>query len=255
MRKGQTLVLTSVVLLIVLSLGIAAASRYIKSLHTFVKSDHATRALAVAEAAIERLLDMDNSVLSDYITNGTCGDDCVLTFADGSEATVTLSFLGDSQDTYEIAVSTKETSSVRLGGYLSGGTLDICWNNDTSIVGMYVYFDETYKVENFAVNPYGNVINNTFSDAVSKAEYTSCKEITTSNQPEMLRIRSENLETDVFIVPSSGQSIPKQGFLLESLGISGEAVRKVRVTKTFGELPSIFDFAIYQTSTEEPLSN
>jgi hypothetical protein len=71
----------------------------------------------------------------------------------------------------------------------------------------------------------------------------------------MVRLKSYYLNTTVSIFPEDGQSIPKQGIIITSLGKSGTATRKVTVLKTTGTLPAEFDYAIYQKSPDDPLSN
>ena len=55
-QKGQTFILVLMIMFVALTVGITASSRFVRSLHSIVASDDATKALGVAESAMGRLL-------------------------------------------------------------------------------------------------------------------------------------------------------------------------------------------------------
>jgi hypothetical protein len=254
-RGGQVLVAVTILLILALSVGVAASSRMLKNIKVFSRSDDSAKALAAAEAAVERILLKDDDTIDEYITNGTCGSDCYISFADSSEATVALSYLANTEEPFEVSLSISDVSAVDLEGYPSGSIVDVCWDEDTSVVGLYVYLDSEYKAEPYAYNPTGFDFGNGLLVASAGHGYASCFQVDTEGTPQLLRLRAEHLDTTATVFPASGQTMPGQGFLIESVGKAGDTVKKVRVAKRNSVLPAIFDYAIYQASETESLSN
>lgn len=259
-EKGQTLIIVMVVMVIALTIGVTISSRYIKTLRDISETDNSSRALAVAEAAIEKILLIPDETLSDYISSGIC-DVCMLEISGESNyrarADVELSHAGLTDDVYEIKIGEGEVYQLNLNGYSSGSTLDVCWNGMASFYGSYIYQESgNYSTEIFSYNPIGySGAFNGFTEAVAKYGYDNCFEVTTLGTPYVLRVKPYNEETFVYFIPSNGQSIPSQGILITSVGRSGNAIRTVKVLKTDGSVPEFFDYVIYQKSLDDPLSN
>ena len=62
---------------IALAVGVTVSSRFMSTLKTISESDNSTRALAVAEAAIENILIVPQETLK-TINYNNCGNSCVL---------------------------------------------------------------------------------------------------------------------------------------------------------------------------------
>ena len=143
-EKGQTLIIMFVLMVLSLSVGIAISTKYIKGLRNITQSDQSSRALAVAEAAIEHLLILPTTTLEDYALNGTCTTDCHLEI-DGDDgqtliADATLTKLGNSSDPFLVNLKEDETTQISLSGYSDGVDVYICWNAaDMSITGTYIH--------------------------------------------------------------------------------------------------------------------
>jgi hypothetical protein len=260
-QKGQVIVAVMFLMIIALGVGITISNRYVSSLKIGIGADDATKAVAIAEAAIERVLLLPNSTLEDYIEFNNCGDDCYLSITEGFgrtlEANVQLSYVADSTDPYSLNVTTSDTSQVLLSGYGSNESLYICWNSDASIYAAYIFEDGgEIKTDDYAYNALNSThTENEFSNATSDQGYESCFVVTTRDNPELLRLKAFYMDAQIYVIPSPGESIPRQGILIESRGHAGEHYKKVSVIKTDPTLPSIFDYVLYQKSDIDALSN
>ncbi len=260
-QNGQTFILVLMIMFVALTVGITASTRFIRGLHSIVASDNATKALGVAESAIERLLLQPSDTLVDYVNNNNCGSACTLTITDltGQKltASVVLSLVGNSSDSYELTISESESSAVSLTGFTSGRTVYACWNGTTSITGMYIYTQSgATKATPFSYNAvlaYDN--SNGFSSSSANFGYENCFGIPASNTPVSIRYKSIYGRTDLTIIPEAGYTIPVQGIQLVSTGVAGEATKKVTVIKSTAFAPTYFDFALYQKSWDDSLSN
>ena len=260
-QKGQTLIIVVGVMAIALAVGITISSRYIKTLRGLSEADNATRALAVAEAAIERILVTSDETLEGYINNNNCGADCTLEiFGDSNyraRADVTLGFAGGTSGTFETKVKNSEVYQLFLNGYSSGSTMDVCWDGLSSVYSSYIYDSGGAVLSDvYAYNPIGySGVENGFEEASPSHGHENCFTVNTSNTPRLLRTRIYNEDTILYFIASDGQNIPVQGILITSIGRSGNAVRTVKVLKTGGSVPEIFDYVVYQKSQDDPLSN
>ncbi len=261
-QKGQTLVVIIVLMVIALSIGIAISSKYIRGLRNITQADQASRALAVAEAAVEHILLLPISTVEDYAINGNCTTDCYLeiTGADGQTiyANVELSVLGNSSDPYISELKVDEDLQVVLNGYPSGESLYVCWNQaDMSVTGLYVHGTTGgYEADAIAYNPTTTTHgDNNFNIAAPLFGYNNCFTLTTKDDSALLRLKANYEENIVVIIPAGGTSLPTQGILIESTGVAGNAQKVVSVIITDPILPSQFDYVLWQKDPSEPLSN
>ena len=260
-EKGQTLIIAIIIMILALTVGVMVSNRYISTLKNISESDNSSRALAVAEGAIENILVIPQETLENYINYNNCGSACILEISGQSNyrarADVTLNFAGGSNEPYVIKISNGDVYQLSLNGYSSNSTVDVCWDSTASIYGSYIYESSGAVLsEIYSYNPIGYAgAANGFSEAVSSHGHTNCFSVTALGTPRVLRIKPFNEDTFVYFVPSVGQNIPSQGILITSVGRSGDAVKTVQVLKTTGAVPEYFDYVIYQKSLDTPLSN
>lgn len=260
-EKGQTLVMIIILSVLALSVGVVVSNRFIKTLKDVSESDNSSRARAVAEALVERLLVVPNDTLSGYINFGSCGNVCILEIngflGEVVRADATLSFAGASADPYEMTGKNGEVSQLMLVGYATNSSVDVCWSGTASLYASYIYDQSGVITANiYAYNPVGytGYINN-FSDAVALHGYPNCFTVSTPYTPKVLRIKPINADATIIVVPAGGHSLPSQGILITSIGRAGNAVKTIKVLKSSASAPEYMDFVIYQKSTTDPLSN
>lgn len=259
--KGQIIVAMVVLMLLSLALGISVAGGFIKNIKTQTETDDLSKAKAASEALLESLLLVSNDTLGGYIDANNCGTVCSWSVTDVTgkpiTAQATLSYAGNSTDAFNTDLETVKMFQLNLKTYPSGKIIDICWDTPASIYASYI--KDTSGVissDAYAYNA-ANTSNpqNNFSSAVASHGHSSCFTVMASNTPLMIRLRAYYLNTAVYIFPQAGQVIPKQGILITSVGKSGTATKTSSILKTSATLPSIFDYAIYQKSEDDPLSN
>lgn len=263
-QKGQTLIIIFFVMILALSVGVSVSNRYITSLRSSTRTYTRFRSTAVAESGLERILTKSKQELDDYITYGTCGSNCQLQIVndDGltETATLTLSYLGNSSDIFNVLLKTDDVREINLKGYPDNTDLTVCWDDPTSgaiasVVGMLVYENGGYKADAFAYNSSTSSYTNGFSNTTGAEGYQSCFTINTKSSPQILRLRSIYNSVDVAVIPAGTAQIPSQGILIESLGEVLDTKEKVSVVKGDNILPMQFDFTLYSKSTTDPLSN
>ena len=261
-QSGQTLVVMFLMMVIALAIGIAISSRFIKTLSILTGADSSARAIAVAEAAVEHILLLPISTLEDYAQNGTCGADCHLeiTSAEGQViiADVIITKLGNSSEPFLVDLKTDDTFQINLVGYPDNQDVHICWDtDDMSVSALLIHgVAGSYEADAYAYNSSVTThADNNFDLAVPNLGHANCFTVNSNTSPAMLRLKAHYEEGVAVIMPSSGNSLPTQGLLIESTGVAGSAEKKVTVIISDPIIPAIFDYALYQKSTTEPLSN
>lgn len=260
-NKGQVIVIVMFLMILALGVGISISNRYINTVRINLGADDSSRAVSIAEAAVERVLLLPTSTLEEYVAFSNCDSDCHLEIVDETGrvlvADVTLGYVAETSDAYQLAISTSDVEQVSLTGYTTNAPLTICWNTDASIYATYVSEDGGQVTANsYAYNSLNSTHSeNGFDNAASDLGYTSCFAVTASNTPRILRLKAYYQDTDVYIIPDSGEIIPRQGILIESTGRAGDISKKVSVMKTDSIAPNIFDYVLYQKSDSLPLSN
>lgn len=260
-EKGQALVITFVIMVIFLSFGLTVASKYIKGLRNITQADQSTRALGIAEAAVEHILLIPIETLEEYATNGNCGTDCYLEIeADGINmfATVEISHLGSTSEPFVMEVKQDVTHQVNLLSYPDNQPFYVCWNGSSSSITALYHFGTVgnYETLAYSYNPVGTSnASNGFDMSIPLFGYANCFTIVSRQNSVMLRIKSFYADTNLVVIPAAGLSLPSQGISIISTGHVGTARRKVSVLITDPFVPSVFDYALFQKSPDDSLSN
>lgn len=265
-QRGQTIVSVIMIMIIALSVGISVSTRFIKSLRNTSRTDESSRAYAISEALVERILTIDYETLVDYVQFNNCGSSCTLQIigADGvvSNATATLSFAGGSNSAFPINLKTDEVFEISLLGYPNGTNLNICWNQPISgdlpsITATLIHgLDGNYQADAFSYNSIGSIYSaNNFSVATAGYGYDNCAQITGTTNMVALRVRSIYNNIDAYVLPASGVNLPSQGISISSIGTVNETERQVNVILSGPYLPIQFDYVLYSKSFDLPLSN
>lgn len=261
-QDGQVIIIAVFIMVLALAVGISVSNRFISGLRNISEADNSSKALSVAEAAIEKMLLIPAATLESYITNNNCGTLCHIDIVDTTgqhiQADVTLSHTGQTIDApYPLDLVEGQTSEIYLQGYTSGQNVYVCWNTAASIEAQYIYNQSSNVLTTpFTGNPVTSIhTENGFTTATSLFGYSSCMAVPASNTPLALRLKTYYLDSKVFIVPASGYGLPIQGIQISAVGSAGNSKRKVTVVKTNSYVPSQFDYVLFQKSTSQSLSN
>lgn len=208
------------------TIGITISNRFMSALKGLVRTDDSVKALKAAEAIIERLL-------------------------------VSLEYSGNSTDPFSLNLEPGEAGQINLLGYASGSPLDICWYGASSAHAAYIYEEAgVTKINSFAVNSVSSPHSeNGFDTAAANHGFPNCFTITTSATPKYVRIKPYYEQAVFYAVPAIGQTIPRQGIILDARGYSGESAKHIIVLKTDPMAPAFFDYALLQTTGTSNLTN
>ncbi len=263
-QRGQTLIVVLMLMIISLSIGLAVSQRIISGSKRSVTLDSSSRAQAVAEAAIEKMLPVSTSTLDGYITNNNCGTNCQLTIAgaDGVSATaaVTLAYAGNSSSLFNTKIEKDSVTELDLTGY-GNRALEICWDgssgNTPSVAALFVYGASVpYSSQRYAYNSASTThSSNGFSAAAPDLSYANCFTIAAQSNPRFVRVRALYADLNLYVIPMSGGTLPVQGYLMTSVGRFGGVTKTVQALKSRSFVPASFDYVLFNTSEDTVLTN
>jgi len=279
-ERGQVLLLTILVTVIVLTLAVAAARRTTIDIRQLNAATESNRALTAAEAGVESiLLALKNGELPE-----ACGtmdaEACALAFGGSSVSSIeveTMTSLNLSD------VPEEQTIEVTLFNQLTGedynGTLDIKWEVGSAIVitivlgddsnpRKYFLYRETFNCGDFASGNGFTVVLDDDGDgwcSITSINIGALEEQyealyphpTASTHPInalTMRIRPMYQNTGISVSGTGGDDLPTQAFSIISTGTSGDSQRTIQATRTNEAMPSIFDFVLFNGSTTNPLT-
>jgi len=272
-NKGQVLLFVIVTMTIAMSVGIAIATRTLASLSRVSREDTSNKATAAAEAGIESILSLSNSVLAN-LTSGPTGigtssytltepvsrvDTRVAIRVERFSSNVT-------GNVYQFTLDpgfVKEISLTRYGTAAPGKDLRVCWDNPRTAVS-YVIYSSTVASMGFILPSDGgstiggsNFSQGTANVASANATFAAgCKTFKIFSNTTGIRLRSlyESASISVGdgtnVLPSQGYKITSSGSLFKEGKLT--TAKKITVFKSKPYMPSIFDAALY---TERDLVN
>jgi hypothetical protein len=278
-QKGQALLIILLATLVALSIALSLTQRSQSDLASSNRGDQASRALAAAEAGIEKAL-VDTAPIdsTNYIDAATLNNQSSVSV----KSTGLVPTAADQSLEYP-AIDKTTFAQYWLTGY-TGSSFDIYFGNPadhtagcnnacpgiavTLIVdsgGVYQFINrqfDSYTTRNPSPNfgttttcsSAGMTVNNVFSISSSGfAQPTSvnyyCRATftITTGTPILVRIRS--LFTDkalvTALVPSSNRSLPPQAVYYSATGTAGQSKRTVRLFTQKDVVPFFFDYAIF----------
>lgn len=279
--SGQILVLVLLVVLVGMTVGLSVASRTLTTLRNQAELTESNRAFSAAEAGIEQAL------LQLKQGNDCSGNSCAPSI-DNVQTNVSVIDVGGSSNpgrSYGVSSLNKdEVFQLNLDSF-SGASVNVYWGNNgdngncassAALVSTLVYINASgeYGVQkatfdacksdsanpsraanNFdtdvAINP---SISLTLQDGTLVSDYGYGRTIhmpTTSGvRPISLRVRLMYAgPKPVAFMPVSGSNLPFQGKQITSTSVVGGQQRTVKVLRSNDTLPAIFDYALFNGST------
>lgn len=227
-NSGQAAVFVLLVMLLGLTVGLSVMSRTLQDLKSTTTSDQSSRAFSAAEAGIETAL-----------ANLTLGDGPP-TVING----VTVNYnVAATAGTYTATIPKDEVGQIEL---TSPAEVIVSWTNNAALeLNFYTYNagSETYGLTKYALNPYGETIDNSFSASnPGPAGYKSTKTIPAVADSKLLRIKPIYNSTTIQVTGV----FPAQNYTITSTGSTTDGVtRSVRVDKSKPALPPLFDYVLF----------
>lgn len=269
-ERGQVLLLTILVTVIVLTLAVAAARRTTIDIRQLNAAAESNRALTAAEAGVEDiLLALKNGVLPE-----SCGimdaEACALAFGGSSVSSIDVSTLTSLSLSN---VPAEQTVEVTLFNPLTNedfnGKLDITWEvgsaiaitiilRDSSVPPNYYLYREAFNCGNFAPDNGFNVVLDDDNDGlcrITNIDIAAVEALYPGSIAISMRIRPMYQNTSISVSGFGGDNLPTQAFSVISIGTSGDSQRTIQATRTNEALPSIFDFVLFNGSTTNPLTS
>jgi Tfp pilus assembly protein PilX len=282
-QSGQALLLVLLSMAVVLTIVLSVLSRTITDITITTKEEEALRAFAAAEAGIERALIVgsntgefgDSASFTATISNfGQLQSEFVYPEKLLSGETAVIWFVDHDEDNGDLTCNTGEC--------FTGSSIKICWgepgtasaSDTTPAIETSVFYANTpgdystIRIGRDTRDP--NVTRRSLNSFQADGTGTACVingqefafrkildfgsdfgipvgSYNTQNGLQFAKIRIL-YNTDVahtLGVDTAGNNLPSQGVRIESAGSSGEANRRIEVFQTFGELPPIFDAALF----------
>ncbi|MEK7595833.1 MAG: hypothetical protein AAB443_04585 [Patescibacteria group bacterium] len=265
-QRGQTLIVMLLIMLAALAIGLAVSQRLVGSLWRSANLDNASRSDTVAHALVERVLTIPSATLDSYITNSNCTTDCGLTITgnDGvtSIATATLSYAGNSTQTFDVSIDKNSVYEISMTSYSGSASVELCWDNaisgsNPSVYVTYIYGSSApYSISYYAYNSAATLFTaNGFMAATPDLSYPNCFTISPKTSPQFMRLKALYNNVFLHVVPKNGASIPVQGYLISVTGQTGQVRRTLKLIKSKPFLSPIFDFTLFSTSGDTSLQN
>jgi hypothetical protein len=270
--SGQVLVLVLLVVLIGMTVGLSIASRSLKSIQNSGDLDQSNRAFSAAEAGIERVLRLGSTCTSgDCLTNTTIGDAKVSVVAEPTSGTPGAGFGNNS-------VAQDDVFQIVLDGNPGSRAMSVCWGEPNSIAAALVVSviyenggtismkkvaidgnggrraQNGFQAPSVSSGPTTNVSCNGGSQVGIKT-YGQKSDINLSGIPgtAILRLARARVmyagNQQIAIIPVGGWALPAQGTYFTSTAVVGDKQRTVRVFRSTPQLPAIFDYALFNGST------
>jgi|SRR5665811_1425891 len=256
-QSGQVLLIVVLAIVVVLTIGLAVASKSIIGLRTSTEQAESQKALSAAEAGIEQLLktSVDTS-LADILTNNSSYD-ATVTQISGTNFLLNGGSLISRNDGTDIWLSdySADPSLIYLNQW--SGILTIRWGDnsgDCSNAALEIVIISGSKaaseITKYAVDPcqvradtnnFTYVSGNQGTISGKTFYYETSVTITSG-----LIARIVPLYENTFVGVSGNLVLPNQGSIISSSGKSGETERKVTVFRGYPKVPSeLFPYNLF----------
>jgi len=280
-NSGQALLIVLLSMAVILTIVLSILSRSVTDIAVTSREEEALRAFSAAEAGVERALLIgsntgsfdDATFVATSINFGVSAEEYIYSNKLLTGESGTIWFVDHDEDTGELTCGTGEC--------FTGSQISICWAGsgtssdqattpalEISIFYVNVPWDySTIEIARVTTDPnVARKVTNNFGDTdgvnctLEGQDFEFKKTIDFSasglNIPYAAtgnllfgKVRffynTDEAQSLGFDVRGSGSDLPSQGRKIVSTGTAGEANRKIEVLRTFGELPSIFDAAVF----------
>lgn len=280
-QSGQALLIILLILAVALTLVLSIISRSVTDIGITTREEEAARAFSAAEAGVEEAL-IGGPLSGSFVGGGSFQ----VTLAGLAEGTTEFPapgkiLAGDAVPVWFVSHADDGSLTCADGNCFTGPSMQICWgesgtssgNAQTPALELTIIYTatpgdyQTTTVARGAFDPNSSRRGtNQFSApdpgscTIAGREYAFNKNINfadlgipagvygTPNGLQTARLRLlYNTATPHSVGASVGTPLPAQGTRIESTGTAGEATRKIEVYQLYGDLPPIFDFALFST--------
>lgn len=250
------------VMVVALTVGLSIASRSLTDVRISTQTEESQKAFGAAEAGVEEVLRQDLATLagSGGISSsvGTDAAYSVLVTAQGGAQSYAPSRVVSQDDIAQINLS---------GGGLDGDQISVYWAktsdagesanpNCASLEITFVYLSGSYQQSKSGFDPgtcgtttSGFSLATEGSFVIGSETYKERAQIVVPAGAVLMRLRPLYNRTSLAVDAPAGNVFPTQSYVVESTGTSGEATRRIEVTRSLESLPPIFDYVLYSGSS------
>ncbi|MEK7617288.1 MAG: pilus assembly PilX N-terminal domain-containing protein [Patescibacteria group bacterium] len=286
-QKGQVLLILIFVMTVALAIGLSIVQKSLLDISTSTKVEQSAKAFSAAEAGIEKALQTNSSIQSPIpVGDATLESVQVNTVPDVGQALEYPPVAKEELAQVWLADPKNDDASGLPKQFYSANTLDVYWgnegtqisNSDTPAIEITLVYQDgsgNYKDKKYFYDPISTRGNgfipatNCPSDSIATsfsatAKQFMCKQTIpptgsfSSELPnfgasgKLMLLRARLLYSGIShafaVKPASGSSLPVQGSIFLSTGLSGETQRRVRVFKLDKVVPPYFDYALFSVA-------
>ena len=264
-QRGQTLLIVVLVMVVVLTMGLAVASRSIIGMRTSTEQSESQKALSAAEAGIEQAL-TETVISSEDPISGTLDNNATFkrtaSLVKGASFNLNGGNIVAKDEGFDVWLSDYSTESSLIYSNPWSGKLIIRWGEDSSDACKNAALEivvlsgekDNPTLTKYAVDPCGKRAEaNSFTskELASVVEkngktYYYASSITINNG-FLARIIPLYYSSSIGVEGGTGTlPLPPQGSVIESTGTVNETTRKVTVFRGYPRLPSeLFQYSLF----------
>jgi len=248
---GQVLLIVVLVMVISLTVGLSVASKSITSLRTSTEESNSQKALAAAEAGVERAIKSNLSIAEGSFPSNNTSYETSVTPVLGASFQLNAGNPILQDDGIDLWLSTYSTNQSQLYGSPWSGTLTIHWGNtgtgcENAAIEIALISGNPDKnnpiMTRYALDPCQARSSSNSFDPVNVSQRTiSGKTFYYSysiNVTSGLIARIIPFYTNTTMAVTGSTALPSQGSTIVSTGRSGNTERKVTVFQGYPEVPS-----------------
>lgn len=261
-RSGQALIILLLVMVVALTVGLSIASRSLTDVKISTQTEESQKAFSAAEAGVEEILRQDLATLAG-------GGGVSSNIGTDAAYSVQITAQGGAQSYVpNRVVSQDDIAQINLtDGGLDGKQISVYWAktsdpsesadpNCASMEISFVYNSGGLQLSKFGFDP-GTCGRRTsgFSTATESSftigsdSYKERAQVVVPTGAQIMRLRPLYNKASLAVEAPAGFTFPTQSYLVASTGTSGEATRKIEVTRSLEAMPPIFDYVLYSGSS------
>lgn len=246
--SGQAGLVVLLLTVILLTVGIAVASRATTDVAISRQEEESNRALNGAEAGVENALTQDLNFTGSTYSGSVSVD-----------TGISVNYTIDKVNILETRLFKGVSAQADVSGVANGQGIQVRWAKETNcsqnpaslLITVFNKVGSTVKARNYAYQPCSTA-NTGFTDVSTDPAGELFRQVTISLLPgdQFVRVRPIYNDTSIQI-QGSGWNLPTQYYRVKSVADSnlGNESRAVQVNRTNPVAPSIFDFVLYSGTT------
>jgi Tfp pilus assembly protein PilX len=264
MKKGQTLLITMLVLTVATTIALSLIGRASTDVGITGQNEESARAFAAAEAGVEELLKTGTPRTDVQVDENTKFTATIANIGSGEVSAVytpsSATNMGELETVWLVSHDEATGLPSDAPPKYTEGSIDVCFTHEATgqtkpaleITAIYKGAGDAYAIQRGAYDPdSGRRGSNSFADVSDQNNGCGKSDVYRANvllpaNALMLRIRPYYANTLISVAPVNSAILPSQGTEITSTGQTGSGViRRIVVNRQYQTPPSFLDFTIY----------